>query len=140
MLIPLAIYLYFTNSDFRRIGELRSIFFSQEMKTTDGILGLTLFAPFFEELLFRLPLAFFAWLRLPLELVLCLAVLMSIWFGLLHGLAFNILFQGFAGLLYSILFLKCGGLQGKPSKALFVTFIAHAINNSVVLLLDLAIR
>ncbi|MDB5194001.1 MAG: phosphatase family protein [Parcubacteria group bacterium] len=40
-------------------------------------------------------------------------IVSSMWFGLIHGKPSHLLIQGIGGLLYSIVFLKCGGVEGR---------------------------
>ena len=89
----------------------------------------------FEEILFRLPLAILIERRWKLKNILFSAVALSVLFGTLHGSFKNILSQGVGGLLYSILFLKCGGWHRHYLKALTVTIIAHYIWNVLLVLL-----
>jgi membrane protease YdiL (CAAX protease family) len=81
-------------------------------------------AAFGEEVLFRLPLALFARQR-PARDVMIGALLLPAVFGRLHGSAANVLLQGAGGLAYSVLFLKCGGCQGRPLKGLLASTTAH---------------
>ena len=85
-----------------------------------------------EEVIYRLPLSIFVKLKFPTWAIMIVAIILSVIFGLAHGNALNILVQGWAGLLYSILYLKCGGMQGKPGKAIFVTTLAHSLHNTLV--------
>lgn len=83
-----------------------------------------------EELTFRFPLAILAWLQYSLGSVLVFALVLSIFFGLAHGSPEHILLQGVSGFFLSLLFLKCGGLQGRPFKALACAFSAHWLYNA----------
>jgi len=91
----------------------------------------------FEELLFRFPLAILVWLQYSLGNLLVFALMFSILFGLAHGSPENILIQGVFGFMLSLLFLKCGGLQGRPFKALACTFAAHWLYNASVFLIGM---
>ena len=82
-----------------------------------------------EEVKYRLPLSIFVKLKFPIWAIIIVAIILSVIFGLGHGNALNILTHGWAGLLYCVLYLKCGGMQGKPGKAIFVTTLAHSLNN-----------
>lgn len=91
-----------------------------------------------ETLITIIEYAFREELRYRLPLLLCIVQSYSWWlvggavlissciFGSIHGDITNIPLQGVAGLLYSIVFLKCGGLQGRPYKALFSSTFCHS--------------
>lgn len=89
---------------------------------------------FFEELLFRLPmaLAVHRWGRSYKVLV--SAVVLSVVFGFVHGTVFNILIQGLVGFAYCILFLKAGGYVGKNKKAILTTWIVHSLYDLILIL------
>jgi len=95
---------------------------------------------FCEEVLFRLmPLAFavqlFGKKMLPVMFV---AIIASMFFGSVHSLGLrNILFQGEGGLLYCLLFLKCGGWSRETIKPLAVTTATHYTWDAVFFLLYL---
>ena len=57
------------------------------------------------------------------------ALALSIAFGLVHGSFKNIFVQGIGGLVYSIIFLKCGGFQRRFFKAIASSTLAHAAFN-----------
>ncbi len=88
-----------------------------------------------EEILFRLPLAILVWKKWPLERILFSVLGLSLLFGLMHGGIWHVFSQGVGGMIYSVLFLKCGGFQGRYIKAVLVTFLTHLIFNSAVLFL-----
>ena len=83
-----------------------------------------------EDVLFRLlPIALIR-KRTDSRLWLILTIVASsLVFGYLHDSFFNIAVQGGAGLLFSLLFLKCGGMQGRYLKALAYTSIVHTYVN-----------
>ncbi len=89
-----------------------------------------------EEILFRfIPLGSVICLGASPGLVLLTAVVSSIIFGLSHGRkAYYLFSQGAGGLIYSLLFLKCGGFQKEFLTALLVVIIAHALFNIFVAL------
>lgn len=86
-------------------------------------------AAFIEEVLFRLPLSIPWYFGQPL-LSLPFAVFLSGFFGWVHGDLSNIAVQGLGGLVMSIVFLKCGGLQGKIIKPLLASTSTHALFNA----------
>ncbi|MEK7179268.1 MAG: hypothetical protein AAB727_03385 [Patescibacteria group bacterium] len=92
-----------------------------------------------EEMLFRLPLAIFVWLRFSIANILVIAVGLSAFFGILHGGTTHILVQGVNGFALSLLFLKCGGCQGHEAKALLTTTTVHFLFNMTLLLSGIAI-
>lgn len=63
---------------------------------------------------------------------LVVAISFSCWFGFLHGGIVNIGFQGFLGLILSVAFLKCGGLQRHYLMALMSSMALHAAFNFFV--------
>ncbi len=85
-----------------------------------------------EEILFRLPLAIFLEKKWSIPGVLAAAFVLSVIFGILHGSVYHIFIQGIAGFIYSILFLKCGGLQRKYFKAINTTITAHLSWNTIL--------
>lgn len=90
-------------------------------------------AAFIEEMIFRFPLAILIKKGWSIARVLVSALALSAIFGVLHGGIHHIFFQGIGGLFYSILFLKCGGLQKHYFKAIMVTTITHFSFNAIVL-------
>lgn len=95
-------------------------------------------AAFGEEVISRLPLAIPIELGLSKKKIIASAVLLSVMFGIMHGGFVNIFLQGMAGFFYSILFLKCGGLKKKYTKALITTTAIHSLFNGIILLILLA--
>lgn len=127
ILLPImAVIMFFYD------GMLERNTFLKDLKPEDLPLLVILFMAFIEEVKFRLPLSVFVWLKLPTWGIMLVAILLSVLFGLLHGNGYNIPLQGFGGLLYSILYLKCGGMQKKPGKAIIVTTLAHALHNTLM--------
>lgn len=87
----------------------------------------------FEELAFRLfPLVIAIQSEWPTWGILLVAAVMSAIFGLLHGGIPYVFVQGVFGFAYSILFLKCGGLEKKYIKALSVTVAIHFLWNAIL--------
>ena len=85
---------------------------------------------FFEEIIYRFPIS---WIVKTsdkrLSSVIFASVILSLVFGLAHGHFLNILIQGVCGFMWSILYLKCGGFEGKILKPLIVTTLVHATYN-----------
>lgn len=100
--------------------------------TTWYFLPWLIVSAFCEEVLFRLfPLvAADAWGKS--KKIFIVVGLASCIFGLMHGGFFFIILQGVNGVLLSLLFLKCGGLQGKYGKALATTTVSHFLVNSTI--------
>ena len=88
-----------------------------------------------EEVLFRGPLICVAKIRCSLKNTLIAAAILSMIFGLVHGLWICIFIQGVAGFGLSLLFLKCGGLQGRYIKAITATTTAHVAFDAILLLI-----
>lgn len=87
----------------------------------------------FEEFIFRLfPLvaAVEEWGRS--KKIFLIVGLASGIFGLAHGDFLLVFVQGGLGVLLSLLFLKCGGLQKKYGKAFAVTSACHILVNSSI--------
>lgn len=108
----------------------------EELTNTLGILifpGLFLYA-FIEELMFRFPLAAFNNKR---NLQIIMVLIISSFFGWLHGNVYNILIQGTSGVVLSITFLKCGGSSSnsfnKVMIGLMCCTIVHALTNAIII-------
>ena len=93
---------------------------------------------FFEEGLFRLPLAIAVERNWSLKTVLACALVLSAIFGFCHGGIHHIFLQGVGGIMLSVLFLKCGGAQKNYAKAFTATSAAHFLFDEVLVLLLLA--
>ncbi len=112
-----------------KIAELLAIDLSSMSKntmtdTTPDIFYMMIVPVLMEEATFRLGPIFCAKkLELSTPKILMVALISSVAFGYLHGNVYNIFFQGTAGFLYSLLLLKCGGLQEHYGKALVVPII-----------------
>jgi len=90
---------------------------------------------FIEELLFRLAplsLALYGPENSKITDVLVMVVISSIIFGVLHGGYFNILFQGVDGLVFCLVFLKCGGWHHCYWKAIGASTVCHAFFNLLI--------
>jgi membrane-anchored protein YejM (alkaline phosphatase superfamily) len=92
---------------------------------------------FFEEIIFRTPLLIVIWLQKwlgrSLAVVLITSVVLSVLFGLVHGSIANIFTQGVGGLIWSVLFLKSGGMQGKFFKPIATATAAHFIWDAMLI-------
>lgn len=95
------------------------------------LIGLFFWA-FIEEIAYRFPLAILIVFGLRTIPVLIVAAVFSLIFGIAHGKLANILMQGGDGILWCLLFLKCGGLQGNYFQALLVTTTVHFICNFII--------
>lgn len=95
-----------------------------------------------EEVLYRLPLALLLQLRLhilrfdqhPINVwpfIFLAVAILSIGFGYAHGGVDHIFVQGVGGFFFSLLFIKCGGNNGRFVKALACTIIAHILFNEI---------
>ncbi|OGZ97663.1 MAG: hypothetical protein A2676_03635 [Candidatus Sungbacteria bacterium RIFCSPHIGHO2_01_FULL_51_22] len=62
-------------------------------------------------------------------------MVLSAIFGAAHGNIINIFIQGVSGFMSLLLFLKCGGWQGRYVKALLTTGITHTLFNGVLTLI-----
>jgi membrane protease YdiL (CAAX protease family) len=76
-----------------------------------------------EEFFFRLPLVFLT--KAAPKIVLIGTICLSIAFAYIHGGWQQIPVQGFGGLIFCLVFLKCGGLQENPWKAFFSSYFVH---------------
>lgn len=86
-----------------------------------------------EELIFRLPLALFVRKNVrPLTLV-SATLLLSLFFGLGHGGWVGVPMQGVMGIVFCIVFLKCGGLEKNYRKAFFSSTFVHFSYNAIAI-------
>lgn len=85
------------------------------------------FFPIFISVEFLLPASSFS-------AIIAVIIATSIIFGWAYGNFWCIFVQGVAGLLYSLLFLKCGGLTDDYFKAFFAATSAHFIHNYLLIL------
>lgn len=85
-----------------------------------------------EEIIFRVPLGLIA-PHVQLPITLTAAVTSSVLFGYLHGGISHIAIQGISGFIYSIIFLKCGGMKGKRLKPLLASTSAHFLGNVLIM-------
>jgi predicted Abi (CAAX) family protease len=84
-----------------------------------------------EELVYRIVPLSWSVTCLGITPTLWIALILSIIFGLIHGNAYNILLQGVGGIVYSIIFLKCGGLGHHFVQASLCVVVAHCLHNSL---------
>lgn len=85
---------------------------------------------FFEEVIFRLPISWIVKTSdKKLSGVIFASAVFSLLFGLAHSYVFSVFLQGVLGFLFCILYLKCGGFEGKILKPLIVTTLTHATYN-----------
>ncbi len=113
-----------------------------KINNSGGIRIFTFYFPFLmfffaivEEIIFRAPLILFITMNCRLRTMLFFAVLFSVIFGFLHGGIKHIFIQGVSGMMLSIAFLKCGGLQKKYTKALLTSTTVHYIYNMILVAL-----
>jgi membrane protease YdiL (CAAX protease family) len=90
-----------------------------------------LYAAACEELVFRLPLGFLAERWGASYKLLIGVILSSMLFGIIHGNPYHLLMQGVSGILYSMIFLKCGGSNRNYIKAFLSCIAAHFLYNIV---------
>lgn len=69
--------------------------------------------------------------------VLLIIIISSIIFGLMHGDPVNVLIQGVGGVVFCIVFLKCGGFDQNFLMALMIVAITHCIFNTIVAFFNL---
>lgn len=105
-----------------------------EAMTIDWALPIILlFAALAEELIFRfLPLAIAVECGWSDYKIVIVSILSSIVFGYLHGGITHVFIQGVSGLIFSLLFLKAGGLREKYFEALVTTTVVHFCFNCLV--------
>ncbi len=87
---------------------------------------------YIEEFIFRLPLGVFCFFVHSKKIILAIACVISIFFGILHGGAIHILCQGVFGIILSIVFLKTGGINKKIIKPLFFSTVTHFLYNGAI--------
>lgn len=86
-----------------------------------------------EEVIWRLvPLGLGTTILGRSKYILIIAMISSIWFGIMHGNIFNIFIQGIGGFILCIMFLKCGGFQKKYTKAFLTTSTTHILLNIIL--------
>ena len=98
----------------------------------------TAFGAFKEEIVFRAPLSLLGPLscRWSSQIVIWAVVLISILFGYLHGDWTNILLQGGLGLIFSLVYLKMGGMRGRVLIPLLASSAVHFLYNGIFLVRD----
>lgn len=87
-----------------------------------------------EEGVFRLPLSLLVNFGLSIRWVLFAALVLSTTFGLIHGSVSHIAAQGVGGFAWCLVYLKCGGCQGKWLKPFGVTATCHLLYDAVLFL------
>lgn len=94
--------------------------------------GITTFVEFVEECEYRfIPLVLALIIFGRSWMVLVTAFLSSIIFGYVHG-GYDLIFRaGFCGLMYCLVFLKCGGINERVGKGLLCSFLAHFSANVI---------
>jgi len=92
-------------------------------------------APLFEETLFRfVPLTIVLFFTKRPGVVFTFVLLLATLFGAVHPYSIIGNVQvAIAGLVFGLIFLKCGGLQGRVLKAWFCSIAAHAMANLFLL-------
>lgn len=78
-----------------------------------------------EELIYRAPLVLVAHFSRPL--IIPSILVSSVLFGWAHGDWTNIFVQGVDGIIFSVVFLKCGGMRNNLPKGLLSATIAHIL-------------
>lgn len=121
-------------------------FFQSPVKPTPPLLtlgiliGLVLYyflCALWEELLFRVPIVLlFSIHRNNPKIFITFIIAFSAIFGLCHGSIYNIILQGFHGLIFSLVFTKTGGLNlGLGTlRAWFIATAIHAGYNVSIML------
>ncbi len=107
---------------------------------TIAFLPLMFLGVFFEEVIFRLPLAFGINAHWPFYGILIFAAVLSTIFGFVHGGIKHIFVQGVGGIPYYILFLKCGGLEMHYNDAITVTTLTHFLFDLILFIRVMSIR
>jgi len=91
---------------------------------------------FIEEFIFRfLPAVFFLDRRSSYFDIVFYIVVTSWAFGMVHGGKMHLIFQGAGGLLFSIVYLKYGGIREKHFYGLFASTATHTFFNATIALL-----
>ncbi len=92
-------------------------------------------APLFEETIFRLvPLTLVVFFTKKPGVVLTIVVAFAALFGAIHPYgAVGRVQVAIAGLVFGVMFLKAGGLQGRPIKGWATSIAAHSVSNLFIL-------
>lgn len=101
-----------------------------------GLVFYYILSALWEELFFRVPLVFiFTVCHNNPKIFIAFIVIFSAIFGLCHGNIYNIVLQGFHGLIFSLVFIKTGGLNlGLGTlRAWFIAALVHASYNLSIL-------
>lgn len=85
-----------------------------------------------EELIYRLPLCIFIERNASNSTIIIVSVALSFLFGHAHGGWIGVPAQGVMGLVFCVVFLKCGGLQKKYLKAFTSATLVHFTYNFIV--------
>lgn len=126
---------------FKVMGIL-NIGISPVRSAADQIPIFTIFTPFIllgaafvEEIFFRFaPLFVAVEMELSAKKLFVVVLVISAVFGICHGSAQHILFQGIGGVIFSVVFLKCGAMQGRYFKALIASAVSHFLFNVAVII------
>ncbi len=86
---------------------------------------------FLEELFFRGPL-YVDYIRKDKARLYIGIAISCVVFGLAHGTVFNIFEQGVTGIIFTLLFLKGGAMQGKFWRGLGMSFAAHFLIDCIL--------
>ncbi len=87
-----------------------------------------------EEYIFRLmPLEFALNRKFNSKQLSCVVLLVSTFFGYLHGGVEHVFIQGFGGIVLSVVFLKCGGMNKNYRKAYICSTASHYCFNMILL-------
>jgi len=98
-------------------------------------------AALIEEWIFRfLPLLIVVRIFGKSPIVFVTMIISSVIFGACHGGPINIMFQGVSGFFFCIVFLKCGGFQSRPLKALLSSTTSHFLFNLVIFAIGMMAR
>lgn len=93
-------------------------------------------AAFLEEIIFRfIPILFCVKIFGISRWSLLVVFLVSCEFGYFHYGFVSIFLQGVSGILYSIVYIKCGGFQRRHFKALLSSTVAHALYNGTLMVM-----
>jgi membrane protease YdiL (CAAX protease family) len=127
-----SLHITFTDQNLARNAQWASSF-PHSVFGFLGLLAALVYYALAEEIPFRfVPLTLVTRFWPIPTAVIVTSVLSSAVFGYLHGGAAYIWLRGVAGLIYCGVFLKCGGWNRRPFKALFFTTLAHFLHNTLV--------
>lgn len=86
-----------------------------------------------EEAIFRLPLRIFLKRNLSPRRLCVVVIILSVLFGLGHGGWSGVPIQGVMGVVFCVVYLRCGGLQKKYWKAFLSSTGVHTLHNCIVI-------